>query len=390
MSWFTNLFINEAKVALDRFGSSGGSGSSGGVVCASKKEVNFFDYDGTVLYSYTVDEAKSLTKLPDLPRRDGLICQGWNYDLETIKAYDRPVDVGAIYITDDGTTRLYISLEEGRTAPKLSILLNGTCTVDWGDGTTPDILIGTSMNTSYQTPIHEYSKPGDYVVRLTIDGEAGFSQKFFCLSSSSSDKRSYVYCNAIRKVEFGNGFNSIRYYSFDGCTGLKSITIHKGLTTIEYSIFYNCYSLEFVVFPNLVTSIEQTMFSNCYALKGVSLPNTITPIKPNAFNNCYTLPSIVIPDSCQLINGRAFTYCRSLSSLVIPKNLTSIEDYVFGYCYGVRYYDFTKHVAVPSIGGTNVFVDKASDFEIRVPAALVDEWKADDKWSKWADNIVGV
>ena len=40
------------------------------------KDVNFIDYDGTLLYSYYVDEVQEMTELPPLPIHPGLICQG--------------------------------------------------------------------------------------------------------------------------------------------------------------------------------------------------------------------------------------------------------------------------------------------------------------------------
>lgn len=40
-----------------------GGGSSPSNPSASQNEVNFYDYDGTILYSYTVEEAQALTEL---------------------------------------------------------------------------------------------------------------------------------------------------------------------------------------------------------------------------------------------------------------------------------------------------------------------------------------
>ena len=39
---------------------------------------------------------------------------------------------------------------------------------------------------------------------------------------------------------------------------------------------------------------------------------------------------------------------------------------------------------------TNAFNDISADCEIRVPAALADEWKDATNWSTYADHIVGV
>ena len=50
------------------------------------KQVIFIDYDGTVLYSYTLEEANALTALPENPSHPGLTAQGWNWTLAQIKA----------------------------------------------------------------------------------------------------------------------------------------------------------------------------------------------------------------------------------------------------------------------------------------------------------------
>jgi hypothetical protein len=56
----------------------------------------------------------------------------------------------------------------------------------------------------------------------------------------------------------------------------------------------------------------------------------------------------------------------------------------------MKFYDFSKHTAVPTLAATNSLNKIPADCEIRVPAALVDEWKAATNWSTYADYIVGV
>ena len=51
--------------------SGSNSGGSGGGKELKRDDVNFFDYDGTLLYSYTWEEAKNLTELPPLPKHEG-------------------------------------------------------------------------------------------------------------------------------------------------------------------------------------------------------------------------------------------------------------------------------------------------------------------------------
>ena len=318
----------------------------------------------------------------------------------------------------DGNTHIWISLAEGRTSPMLGCCPNGTVTVDWGDGTTPNVLTGTSLTTVKWTPTHNYAKSGDYVITLTADGEIGFggesgSGGFILQHSSSADRRNRAYLNTIYRVELGNSVTHIGNYAFLYCYSLASIAIPDSVTSIGnnafqdcYSLisitipdsvtrignyaFYYCYSLASITIPDSVTSIGNYAFQYCYSLASIAIPDSVTSIGNNAFMNCYSLASITIPDSVTSIGNYVFAYCYSLASIAIPDSVTSIGNYVFESCYGVRFCDFTNHTSVPTLVGIYSFYAVPADFEIRVPAALADEWKAATNWATNASYIVGV
>lgn len=297
----------------------------------------------------------------------------------------------------DGKTRVYIHLEDGRTSPMLGICPNGTITVDWGDGTEPDILTGTSLTTVKYTPTHNYAAAGDYVISLTVDGSAGLygtddTNTYSCLLrySYGADIRNHVYQNAIRKVEIGNGITSIGSYAFKNCYGLESIIIPNTVSSISDYAFAFCYSLSNVSLSNGITSIGRNVFYECYSLLNISLPNSITSISNHTFAGCYCLQKIEIPDTITSISDNAFYYCYSLSNITIPHGVTNISKYAFGYCQGMKYYDFTALTAIPKLGTTNAFSGIPDDCEIRVPAALANEWKKASNWATYANKIVGV
>ena len=389
----------------------------------------------------------------------------------------------------DGNTHIWITLPENRTSPMLGVCPNGTVTVDWGDGTTPDVLTGTDIATVKWTPNHEYAKPGDYIITLTVDGSMEFRgyssdrlKSYLLRHSSGTDGRNIAYQNAIRKIEIGSGVTSVNYDAFSGCYSLASVVIPESVTSIGegafdqcrsltsivipegimniddstfsqcYSLtsivipegvtsigdgafnqchsltsivipdsvtsigknaFQNCYALESIVIPNSVTSIGDTMFNSCYLLASVVIsnsitsidkftfykchtlgsiviPNSVTSIGDSAFSNCHSLTSIVIPDSVTSIGSSTFNECHSLTSIAIPGGVMSIGSSTFLECYGIRYYDFTKHTAVPALANTNAFKGIPADCEIRVPAALYDEWIAATNWANYTSNIVAV
>ena len=403
-----------------------------------KKDVNFYDYDGTLLYSYTVEEAQALLKLPDLPSHEGLICQGWNYDLETIKSYNRSVDIGAMYITDDGKTRLYIRIAaEGRMTVPLyfsQTKANGV-TIDWGDRSATQTLSGTGdLNTT-----HTYASIGDYVITLEVLSgctlELGYNTASYgVMGATSSQGR--VYCNMLQKVEIGTGVKTICNYAFKNCHSLASVTIPNSVTNIYMYAFTNCYSLVSINIPDSVTALSSNAFEYCPSLVSISLPDSVTKIESDAFYDCYSLASVTIPDSVTKIGSNAFydcnslasvtmsdsvtsigTYafrnceslasirisnsvtsisnntflnCYSIASVTIPSSVTSIGSSAFQACYGMAVYDFTSHTSIPTLSNKNAFSSIPSDCVIKVPAALYDDWIAATNWSTYASQIVAV
>lgn len=392
-------------------GSGGGGGSSSGV---SPKEVNFYDYDGTCVHAYTVAEAQALSELPAGPEHPGLVFQGWNWSLEGVKGLTRAMNIGAMYTTDDGTTRLYITLQEGRTSPMLGVGVNGTVTVDWGDGTEPDVLTGTSVSTTVWTPNHAYAAPGDYVIRLTVDGEMAFvgsSSLKACIVryDNSQDKRNEVYQTALKKVEIGNAVVALNDYSFVACNGIASVTIPEGVTTIGSDVFRALAEIEHISFPigisktgtslfyaagiktvswpETMTNVGNSAMQQCNRLKHAIIPGKETSIGSSMFSSCGNLTSVDVQEGVISINGSAFSSSYSIASVKMPKSLESISSYAFYSCYGLGIVDFTACTSVPTLAATNAFSGIPADCEIRVPAALYDEWIAATNWSTYADYI---
>jgi len=335
--------------------------TGGGGEPVTEKQINFIDYDGTILYSYTATEWASVTALPSNPSHTGLTSQGWNWTKAQIDAQltaipDGDIWVGQMYITDDGKTRLYCRFEEGRLHPYLGIGLNGTVVIDWGDGSATSTLTGTSL-TDAQVADHVYASGGDYVITLTVtSGSAqiyGDVNTTFLLrkSGSSSSYDNLVYSNSLVKVQLGTDIG-IGGYAFLSCYSLASITIPSGLTSIGSNAFTNCYSLASITIPSGVTSIGASSFYSCYSLASITIPSGVTSIGSNAFTNCYSLASITIPSGVTGISSNAFANCYSLASITIPSGLTSIGSYAFYNCYSLA--SITIPSGVTSID-TNAF-----------------------------------
>ena len=371
-----------------------GYGGGGGTVSVPKKDVNFFDYDGTILYSYTAAEALSLTELPENPSHSGLTAQGWNWSLSDMKLQVQSMgkcDIGQMYITDDGKTRIYVHFEEGRTSPYFGIGVNGSVEVDWGDGSNTEMLTGTSL-TTVTTAQHIYA-PGDYVIKLTV---VSGSFTFFGVSSTShilkksistSSHISKVYANAVKKIELGNGITNIGNYAFYNCYSLSSITIPVEVINIGNEAFSNCYGLSSVTIPAEMTNIGTYAFSNCYGLSSVTIPAEMTNIGNYVFVSCYSLSSVTIPEGVTSIGNNAFGNCYSLSSVTIPEGVTSIGSNAFTSCYGMAEYHFLP-TTPPAIANKSTFTNIQSDCIIYVPYSedhsILEAYKTANFWSTYA------
>lgn len=404
----------------------------------SEKDVNFYDYDGTLLHAWTLAETAGKTELPELPSHDGLICQGWNWTLAEIKALGRKVSVGANYITDDGKTRLYIRVSD-ELASTVSLVFgqevdNGV-TVDWGDGSEPTTYAGTN-NMVRQS--HQYAV-GNYVITLDPDDDCGMflgrnasGENVF--GTISLERRAYS--NMLQKVEIGKNVTQLGSYGFIQCGQLRTITVPTAITRVGSSVFESCgslqafvvpkgctigalsafyanYNLRVISIPNGVKKIGSYLLRNCQSLQHITFPDSVTEILGHVLTNCQSVDEIIIPDSVTSVSVYFADFCLSMTELVIgsgitaipqnfastcyaltrltfPTGITSIAANAFANCQGVELYDFTACTAVPTLAATTAFTNIKSTCQIKVPAALADEWKAATNWATYADKIVGV
>ena len=379
--------LSPIEIALIKKIGENGRGGGGGSSSASPKDVNFYDYDGTIVASYSLSEVQSLTSLSDGPTHDGLTFQGWNYTLDKVKAFTRPMNVGAMYITDDGKTRLHIRIaEEGRMNVPLYIsqtVANGV-TIDWGDGSATETLAGTgNVNTT-----HTYVNIGDYVITLDpVDGcELGFGDGTdFYGVMGSTDFNNVVYCNFLQYVEIGNGVTSIGTHAFAMCCSLASITIPDGVTSIGSYVFSNCVSLASITIPDSVNSIDQGAFFACASLASITIPDSVTSISSSVSGQCLSLASITIPDSVEGLGDDAFTSCVSLASITIPDSVVFFGS-AFSSCCGMAEYHL-KPTTPPELYDTNAFQNIPSDCIIYVPQGCLEAYQTATNWATYANKM---
>ena len=362
---------------------------------APQKQVNFIDYDGTILYSYTAQEANALSALPANPSHSGLTAQGWNWTLQEIKAQltampDGPVWVGQMYITQSGDTEIDVSMPEGRLSPTMTIAVNGTVTVDWGDNTAADTVTGSSLTTR-QAPSHTYATPGDYTIKIHVTtGRFTFygDNDYTLLRKNTTGSQNRVYSNCVQHVRIGSGISNINNYGFGYCMSLKSITIPNSITSISEYCFGYCYSLVSATLPSGLSSPgSSNIFAYCTSLRTASIPSSVTAIPNYTFNQCYNLSSATIPNGITSLSISSFQACYSLASLTIPSSVTSIGNNAFNTCSGLKELHL-KPTSPPSLG-SSALAGIPSDCVIYVPSAKLTDYQAAENWSAYASYMQG-
>lgn len=186
---------------------------------AEWKDVNFIDYDGKNLYSYTTEEALALTELPPAPDRTskGLKFQEWNYTLAQVKANANDTGkctAGATYTTTDGKTHIKITIRDEYYS-NIPLVFSQTVSegveVDWGDGSTPQTYTGENTKL---TITHQYtptSYPTSYDITLKVNrGKMWFPESIMGNDGNMSPTNPFVaWKSMVNEANIGNDVTGI-------------------------------------------------------------------------------------------------------------------------------------------------------------------------------------
>lgn len=382
-----------------------------------EKDVNFIDYDGTLLYSYTKADFANLSEMPANPSHARLTAQGWNWTLADAKTYVAANDrlwIGQSYITSSGATEIDIELTNpDLLSPNLIFYLDGTISVDWGDNTTPDtITFSTIGDIRYKK--HTYSTTGKYTISIIIE-EGSFILSCPILNDdyNVTERFDYVsvYQSSITDMKYGNNITSIGQNLFTNCYSLKTVTLPNTITAIALEAFKECLSLEAIVLPSSLIQIRNAAFSLCESLQIISFPATITTVETqaftscglkditlplfsnedtnlfgsnkklksvknvkyvpnNTFQSCYLLQDIELSNDITSIGNNGFRDARSLQEITIPASVTSIGTYAFYQCYNLQKIHF-KPTIPPTITSSSTFLDLDQNCIIYVPTGYL-------------------
>lgn len=344
------------------------------------KAVNFYDYDGKRVYSFTKAEFLGLDALPGNPAHDGLTAQGWNWQLEEAKAYVQKygiLDIGQNYITDDGKTRLYIEIgypENLSVTLKFNQSVADGTVIEWGDGTSETVATAGDNEIS-----HTYPAEGNYVATMqavsgcslrlgtntkngtTLVAVGGLKGFFYQGASGRVSGRdalvgleigagvtnigagAFAYCTRLALITIPTTCNVIRDIAFFGCAKLQAIVLPRGTESVGQLGFSFDYEMKHAILPPTVTTVGTAAFKTCTQLQRMCIPEEVTAITLNAFCGLHTAKEIVVPDTVAgTIGNTAFAHCYCLEEINIPEGVTVIGTGAFAQCHNLRKCDLPE------------------------------------------------
>ena len=402
------------------------------VQVVTEKDVNFIDYDGTLIAGYTAGEFALLTELPGNPKHEGLTAQGWNWTLEDAKEYvaaHGKLYIGQCYVTSNGTTRLHIDVYHRLVKRlKLGLAVDGTVEIDWGDGSEKSTLTGTStaMSAYLNTEVHEYPATGKYTIEIKVtEGSAVISSQqstktLLTAPDTATNSSNRIFCNMLYGMEIGSnmtvksthlcdrlrtviippdpdcitggafngrkeiktiiipsGFTEIAQGDFSYMTVLEYVSLPKSILTIGNDAFRGTGLQKFIMPPN-VASLGLGVFQTCEELEEIYLPPSVTSISSYLLYMVSNMETITLPENLTSIGEGAFQYDSGLIEITIPSGVTTIGQSAFAGCISLREIHFLPDT--PPTAGANAFQNLQTYCKIYVPAGSLSTYTSAENY----------
>lgn len=372
-----------------------------------ESDVNFYDYDGTLLYSYTLAEAQALTELPPAPtpKKPFIQFEEWNWTLAQIKELNLPVNVGASYKTVDGKTYAIIEVTDERHK---EVTLNYTqwCSsikVSWGDGTSENET--TSGSGTVVTVTHTYPGVGRYTITIETSGTWNVGSTSGGNPLVGTESQLPLSSAFLKELYIGSGAR-LTTSALNSAINLECITLQKSTQVHWVQVFKNCVLLKMVVVPSITTQIYSYFMENCLSAK-VSFPYNLETLSVSSLRNVtlthFTFPhklsvigapslkanNIYIPDAAQTIDAKAFFGNTRLFKLEIPSNVTTIEAQAFSECSNLIRLRF-KSTTPPTVENANAFSYVPSCCVVEVPSGTLAAYQAATNYASIAAQMVEV
>lgn len=306
-------------------------------------KVVFVDWDGTELYTQTVEEGAAATRPQNEPTRLDYLFTGWDKPFDNVTSdmiitaqYTLSADAqnrthAVVHLTEAGTLKDYLTYEtdfDRVDSLTVSGKFNGY-----------DLAYIRSMEGLLKKLIYLdlrdieiVNSDGIYYEAVRTRGGLGEPRSYFLyvLSNNMGEEMAPYKFSATRDPDlicYRNDFS----YAFRGMIQLREIRMPRFLTEIGPGICFGCSSLTKVVLPDAPGSIGSMAFAGT-ALTEMILPETVETIGDQAFAKVY-----------DYYGDNSMDASKSLKR-VIAENVTTVGAQAFWGCSNLEYVDLGKNV----------------------------------------------
>ena len=343
--------------------------SGGGGVEVEEKDVNFYDYDGKRLYSYTKDEFLALTEMPANPNHTdiGLTAQGWNWSLADAKLHVTELtilSIGQLVCPTGNKTKIVFNITEPNTTVGGRFYYDSddtgsrTCLFDWGDETSDTYTVNWGGSTIWN---HTYQNIGEYNLLISCEDSKVYGLQNDAFDNStkllvkglylsdvfSFGKYGQAAVNDLLNLEvltFSKFARSYKGQQLDGFGKIKIVIIPDSVDSYIFNSVRNCWNLERVCFPVTFTQSSNNistlrLFENVPSLEEIITPYLLTNMGSGGMTDYSTMPQ-----ACKKVAISNLISSISSSSGTPSINFQKLEN-----CYGM-----SGLLLVPVVRGCNL------------------------------------
>lgn len=353
--------LDEYPALVDSIPQGGGSG-------VEEKDVNFYDYDGTCVYSYTKDEFLALSEMPALPDHsdEGAIADKWSctFSYARIAAKMGYFNIIAVYNVVD-KLRVFVTFDENITFPlTIRATRNTSITVDWGDGVIENINLSSSGDNTFT---HTFSI-GSYIIKINEETNYSYISNGSTYTFFGNDKNSICFSKYVKKIFFGNIINGSSSY--------------LGLHTFDFPIlFANELNFQSYIFSTtispyiLINKLTDDLNFTSHTIHILDFnARSFTSIKYDRVKCIIIENNMSIVDDMKSNTIRTLHLPNTVTSITVSYRWQSIECLC---CFS----ETPPSLTVNNINNINDYI------KIYVPAESVEAYKAATNWSALADKI---
>lgn len=361
----------------------------GGKIPSLDDPIRFFDYDGTLLYSYTAAEAAQLTSLPTPPIHAKMATEGWTHTLAEVVG-SLYLDVGAVYHsaigTDDTSWFEFYPNASGDVTINFRQSVDSGVEIDWGDGSATERVSGTGVVSATHTYAQATLNDYPYTLMLTPDsgtdlelGGGTTSTKFVPVSSWSD-------YGAPQRGLIGRAKLSAYAFQYSPITDL----VLSPRTTASFggSSLSRMDNLKALIVPFTLSSASAVPASALEYTQGL---NVLVQVGNNILLPRISLKNIVIPtklwNTSTTIDLIQFS-ANALSAVRFKKPEVELTtNYRIHAPEKAGVLDFREFTEIPGLITIRTWAP-ADYTKIVVPDSLYEDWTTTTGWVDFAGHFV--